>query len=127
MRHNELLNHMSLAACQVREAHICRTNISMAHAVHTETTLALLDIVVHDLKLSVTNSCGTAAVAIQFLDYPLVTILPETSDQDASNGGSAIRFNKGKSCRFEANISETRDLLQKVGPGVTTANQPTMR
>jgi hypothetical protein len=122
----ELLNNMSLAACQVREAPISETNISMARAVQNKTTSVLLEIVVHDLNLSRTHACATAAVAIQFLDYPLVTILPETSDQDASNGSGAIRFDKGKSCRFEANIPETRDLLQKVGPGDTQlpASQP---
>jgi hypothetical protein len=73
-----------------------------------------LDVVAHAASLEAESAPWAPAVAVQFLDYPLLTLAPRQAGGAAEADGS-IALECGKSCSFTADLEETRALLQQVG------------
>jgi hypothetical protein len=67
----------------------------------------LLDVVVHTVDLiDHSPRARLLVVAVQFLDYPLLTISP------CQAGGTGP--GRGKSCSFTADVEQTRAMLRQV-------------
>jgi hypothetical protein len=83
----------------------------------------LLEVLAHELQLVGAGSAtslavpGTAALAFQFLDYPLLLCYASQETSNASGQGhaaAALSFGAGKSCIFQEDADELRYVLEKV-------------